>query len=603
MEATEINNDREGKVITFYSYKGGVGRSMALANIAVLLAKAGKKVLVVDWDLEAPGIDRYFRQQQLRPPENAGGLLHLLTSYPAALESLHNRSKHVSLLPEIFRTRIRESLEEQISIISPQVSGTVTLESGHTFDVLPSGEMEPSYSKTFAAFSWGRFFAEFGADLIEALRHFWRQHYDFVLVDSRTGVTDAGGICTVQLPDSLVFVFSANDQNLEGGLRVIDDIHRARAEFGYDRLRLMIVPLLSRFDGRAESLLSGHWLARCADSMQPILDEWLPKHISALEYFDKTKLPHIPRFAFGEQLAVLHERETDPDTLTFYYSAIARLLAGNLVRPERLLALPRQIDDTEKADILARASEQRRSRETIRQIEQLIGSLPSAARAQAEQLRAQIRKLATEDDTLREDLEAIALNATTASERTVALDHLNHLPGWTQQDTLNLQSEIGRRRPQETVDGMPSENAYVFVSYAQDDESAARRLIDGLTAKGVAVWHDRERSKVDRSASSRIAHHIANCRIFVPIISQATNRVEGYYREEWKQAVERLNNFGAKERFIWPVVIDTTNLVSARIPSDFLLFQSFSLPEGQLTKNFLQDIRRWLQPNEARVRK
>src|ERR1700733_3452447 len=49
-----------GRICTFYSYKGGVGRSMALANVAVLLSQWGSRVLVVDWDLEAPGIERYF---------------------------------------------------------------------------------------------------------------------------------------------------------------------------------------------------------------------------------------------------------------------------------------------------------------------------------------------------------------------------------------------------------------------------------------------------------------------------------------------------------------------------------------------------------------
>src|SRR6185295_7403991 len=52
-----------GVVYTFYSYKGGVGRSMALANVAALLAKWGRRVLVVDWDLEAPGLERYFLGQ------------------------------------------------------------------------------------------------------------------------------------------------------------------------------------------------------------------------------------------------------------------------------------------------------------------------------------------------------------------------------------------------------------------------------------------------------------------------------------------------------------------------------------------------------------
>src|SRR6185436_2734341 len=50
-----------GKIITFYSYKGGTGRSMALANVGWILAAAGERVLVIDWDLEAPGLHRYFR--------------------------------------------------------------------------------------------------------------------------------------------------------------------------------------------------------------------------------------------------------------------------------------------------------------------------------------------------------------------------------------------------------------------------------------------------------------------------------------------------------------------------------------------------------------
>jgi len=52
-----------GEVITFYSYKGGTGRSMALSNIACLLAERQSEkngVLIIDWDLEAPGLHRFF---------------------------------------------------------------------------------------------------------------------------------------------------------------------------------------------------------------------------------------------------------------------------------------------------------------------------------------------------------------------------------------------------------------------------------------------------------------------------------------------------------------------------------------------------------------
>src|SRR5215475_15535291 len=64
-------------VVTFYSYKGGVGRSMALANIAVLLARVGKRVLIVDWDLEAPGLDRYFHYFRVIP--DGAGLMSMMT--------------------------------------------------------------------------------------------------------------------------------------------------------------------------------------------------------------------------------------------------------------------------------------------------------------------------------------------------------------------------------------------------------------------------------------------------------------------------------------------------------------------------------------------
>ena len=56
--------DDLGEVTTFYSYKGGTGRSMALANVACILAKSQEgRVLMIDWDLEAPGLHRFFRQR------------------------------------------------------------------------------------------------------------------------------------------------------------------------------------------------------------------------------------------------------------------------------------------------------------------------------------------------------------------------------------------------------------------------------------------------------------------------------------------------------------------------------------------------------------
>src|SRR5262249_26316712 len=58
---------RLGRVVTFYSYKGGTGRTMALSNLAWVLASNGMDVLVIDWDLEAPGLHRFLRPFLIDP--------------------------------------------------------------------------------------------------------------------------------------------------------------------------------------------------------------------------------------------------------------------------------------------------------------------------------------------------------------------------------------------------------------------------------------------------------------------------------------------------------------------------------------------------------
>ena len=65
-----------GTIVTFYSYKGGVGQFMALANVAFLLAQHGHRVLAIDWDLEAPGLERYF--EEFKTEIRGFGLLRML---------------------------------------------------------------------------------------------------------------------------------------------------------------------------------------------------------------------------------------------------------------------------------------------------------------------------------------------------------------------------------------------------------------------------------------------------------------------------------------------------------------------------------------------
>jgi Mrp family chromosome partitioning ATPase len=86
-------------IVTFYSYKGGVGRSMALANIALLLARRNLRVLTVDWDLEAPGLERYFSYFDVKP--GGPGLLRLCMEARRGAPSITGSS------PRLLTSRLR----------------------------------------------------------------------------------------------------------------------------------------------------------------------------------------------------------------------------------------------------------------------------------------------------------------------------------------------------------------------------------------------------------------------------------------------------------------------------------------------------------------
>ena len=212
------------RIITFYSYKGGVGRTFALANIAVLLAKRGKRVLLMDWDLEAPGLHRYFKPYIEHSVQGREGLIHLLGK------------------------------AETSSEVSWQSFVTnVAIPDCEHIDLIASGDLASDYVERVRNFSWNTFFEmHAGGDLLNRWRNEWKERYDFVLVDSRTGITDTGGVCTIYLPDILVLVFSANEQSFERGVHVARGVQQARRSLAVPRPPLAVLPLPVRFDGRDE---------------------------------------------------------------------------------------------------------------------------------------------------------------------------------------------------------------------------------------------------------------------------------------------------------------------------------------------------------------
>ena len=191
-------------VTTFYSFKGGVGRTMALVNTGVELAKRGRKVLLVDFDLEAPGLDTF---EAIKPKRTAPGIVDFVTRYLDTGQA-----------PEV------EGFMEQCPGIG---------DDGGELWLMPAGVSKSNYAESFRQIDWGNLYEQRnGFILFEDLKAQWEEvlQPDYVLIDSRTGHTDVGGICTRQLPDSVAMLFFPNEQNLTGLTKVVADIRSESEE-------------------------------------------------------------------------------------------------------------------------------------------------------------------------------------------------------------------------------------------------------------------------------------------------------------------------------------------------------------------------------------
>src|ERR1700734_3442250 len=99
----------------------------------------------------------------------------------------------------------------------------------------------------------------------------------------------------------------------------------------------------------------------------------------------------------------------------------------------------------------------------------------------------------------------------------------------------------------------------VFISYASEDAEAAQRICEALGAAGIEVWFDKSELRGGDAWDQSIRKQIKTCALFLPVISRNTHdRVEGYFRLEWKLAVDRSHLIAADQTFLLPVVIDDT---------------------------------------------
>ena len=313
--------NQPGTVYTFYSYKGGVGRSMALVNVAALLAKWGKRVLIVDWDLEAPGIEKYLAAWIRRYPEPPRGIIDLMEGLPTRHDAQNAEQRESSNAVD-WRSCL-------ISVNAPKIE---------EIHLLPAGknpnhrDAEDDYARRLRAIDWETLFEKRRlGNYLEQLRDEWKDAYDFVLIDSRTGITDIGGICTIHLPDTLVSLFTANEQSLDGVKDVMVRARRGHGRLPVDRRRLLVIPVSSRDESSSEYELAKQWRKKFAGALTDFFDDWIPQDQDPEIVLDYLKIPYFPYWSFGERVPVLEQPDPDnPKTLAFAYQSLARLILSGL---------------------------------------------------------------------------------------------------------------------------------------------------------------------------------------------------------------------------------------------------------------------------------
>ncbi|MCB9528148.1 MAG: TIR domain-containing protein [Myxococcales bacterium] len=293
-----------GRIITFYSYKGGVGRTMALANIASVLARWDYRVLCIDWDLEAPGLDLYLKGQDAR--QKNPGLVDFITA--CAQDESPDWRQFVSQAEE------------------PRV------------DFIHAGRSDGHFLRRMQNIDWDALYRDksFGNYIEDTLRAEWCAEYDFVLVDSRTGVTDTSGICTAQLPDIIVALFTANHQSFDGVLRVLSMADKRRDELPFDRPRALVLPVISRFEIRVEYEQAQKWLGRFHQDLAEHLRWWVASG-SMADMLAMLRVPYVPYWSFGERVAVNERGVDDPDDVGHAYETLAALLVHGLLDSDKLI--------------------------------------------------------------------------------------------------------------------------------------------------------------------------------------------------------------------------------------------------------------------------
>ncbi|MFI1015935.1 FxSxx-COOH system tetratricopeptide repeat protein [Streptomyces sp. NPDC020965] len=334
-----MTGEHAGRIITFYSYKGGTGRTMALANTAWILASSGQRVLVVDWDLDAPGLDRFLHPFLDRDKlDSTPGVLDLVSRFnQALLEQLRPaEAAYPGWGGERPPAVDAEWVAERARFNHCLIPVIWEFPRNGRLDFLPAGTKNKGYLSAFSQFDWKPFMeGPLATEFIEAVKRQFTQNYDYVLIDSRTGLSDISDICTVNLPHTLIACFTPSSQSIDGAAAVAE---RIEAMYGNRNIRILPVPMrVEDTNGQADRLDAARAQIRLRFGRLLERHSSVPPH----DYWGTVEIPYRPAYSYEELLAPF--RDT-PGSHSSLLAAYERLTA--VVSDGEVTAMPRMEEGT-----------------------------------------------------------------------------------------------------------------------------------------------------------------------------------------------------------------------------------------------------------------
>ena len=292
-------------VITFYSYKGGVGRTLVVANVAKYLARFGQKVLAVDFDLEAPGLHYKFRRKgKSELPPIARGVVDYIHSF-------------------LCEGQVRGSLRDYVLEVERQA------DSDGAIWLMPAGNVPSAdYWHKLARISWHELFYAPGARGIPFFLEYKQLiekefQPDFLLIDSRTGITEIGGIATSLLPEKVVCLLMNNPENLEGAREVLRSVRRAARLPGQSAIEILpVVTRIPQVEGEA----------RILKQVRDFLNEEAADLAATLDIPEVFVLHSDRELEVSEALRISEEKTADESTLLRdYLRLFVRLVPRDII--------------------------------------------------------------------------------------------------------------------------------------------------------------------------------------------------------------------------------------------------------------------------------